>query len=83
MSSGEAFFGRIEDPRLKKKKMLVKPRLAETQLRVEVRRLKCVKYELHKTSSPVDTLLLRDLLDILPPGPPEGVHTTRRYRDWE
>ena len=58
--------------------VFVKPSLAETQFRVEVRRLKCVKYELDKISSSVDTLPLRDLLEILSPGPSEGVHTTRR-----
>ena len=36
--------------------MLVKPSLAETQFRVEVRRLKCVKYKLDKISSSVDVL---------------------------
>ena len=59
--------------------MFVKPSLAETQFRVEVRRLKCVKYELDKISSSVDTNHLRGMLDILSPGPSEGVHTTRRY----
>ena len=39
--------------------MYVKPSLAETQFRVEVRRLKYVKYELDKISSSVDTLPLR------------------------
>ena len=39
--------------------MYVKPSLAETQFRVEVRRLKCVKYELDKISSSVDTLPFR------------------------
>ena len=59
--------------------MLTKLSLAEIQFRVEVRRLKCVKYKLDKISSSVDTLPLRDLLEILSPGPSEGVHTTRRY----
>ena len=59
--------------------VLVKTTLAETQFRVEVRRLKCVKYELDKISSSVDTLPLRNLKEILSPGPSEGVHTTRRY----
>ncbi len=63
--------------------MFVKPSLAETQFRVEVRRLKCVKYELGKISSSVDTLPLRDLIKIMSSGPSEGVHTTRRYRVWE
>ena len=59
--------------------MFVKPSLAETQFRVEVRRLKCVKYELDKISSSVDTLPLCDLIEIMSPGPSEGVHTTRGY----
>ena len=56
--------------------MLVKPSLAETQFRVEVWRLKCVKYELEKISSSVDTLPLRALIWIVSTGSPEGVHTT-------
>ena len=44
-----------------------------------MRRLKCVKYELDKISSSVDTLPLRDLLEILSSGPSEGVHTTLGY----
>ena len=59
--------------------MLAKPNLAEIQFRVEVRRLKCVKYELDKISSSVDTLPLCDLKEIMSPGPSMGVHTTRRY----
>ena len=39
--------------------MLVKPSLAETQFWVKVKRLKCVKYELDKISSSVDTLPFR------------------------
>ena len=44
-----------------------------------MRRLKCVKYELDKISSSVDTLPLRDLIKVMTSGPSEGVHTTRRY----
>ena len=40
----------------------VKSSAAETHFRVEVRRLKCAKYELDKISSSVDTLPLRDLI---------------------
>ena len=42
--------------------MLTKLSLAETQFRVEVRRLKRVKYELDKISSSMDTLPLRGLI---------------------
>ena len=63
--------------------MYVRSSLAETQFRVEVKRLKCVKYELGKVSSSVDTLPLRDLLEILSFGPSEGVHTTRGYSGLE
>ena len=51
----------------------------EMILRVEVRRLKYVKYELHKISSSADTLPFRDLIKIMSSGPSEGVHTTRGY----
>ena len=63
--------------------ILARPSLAETQFWVEVKRLKCVKYELGKISSSVDTPPLCDLIEILSPGPSEGVQTTRRYRVWE
>ena len=63
--------------------ILVKPSLSETQFRVEVRRLKCVKYELDEVSSFVNTPPFHDLLEVLSPGPLEGDHTIRRYRVWE
>ena len=59
--------------------MYVKPSLAETHFRLEVRRLKCAKYELDKISSSVDNPLLRGLIEIMSPGPSDGVQTTRRY----
>ena len=38
--------------------MVSRPSLAETQIGVEVKRLKCVKYELGEISSSVDNLII-------------------------